>query len=187
MIGLDWANISGDRVTLKRSINRAGEETQGKNKNALRSFALTPLARWILRQQKKKMFELGIRSDIVFPNEYKDRIHHATYYKRWVAYRDRAGISKASPYELRHTFVPIVKQLPEGLLKPLVGHSKDMDTYGVYSHEIDGDMEATSGMVEQLFESVLGKSVLKNVFKGYGKAPETLTASGAYVGGEGGS
>jgi hypothetical protein len=23
-----------------------------------------------------------------------------------------------------------VKQLPEGLLKPLVGHSKDMDTYG---------------------------------------------------------
>lgn len=163
VIGLDWENISDDRVTLQRSINREGEETQGKNKNALRSFSLTPLARWILHMQKEKMFELGIRSDIVFPSEDGGRIRQATYYKRWVAYRDLTGISKASPYELRHTFVSIVKQLPEGLLKPLVGHSKDMDTYGVYSHEMAGDMEATSGMVEQLFESVLGKSVLKSV------------------------
>lgn len=163
VIGLDWVDVSGDRVNVRRSINRAGEETAGKNENALRSFVITPLARWILHLQKEKLFELGIRSDVVFPSEDGSHIHQATYYKRWVAYRDRAGISKASPYELRHTFVSIVKELPEGLLKPLVGHSKDMDTYGTYSHELAGDMEATSTMVQQLFESVLGENVLKSV------------------------
>jgi hypothetical protein len=75
-------------------------------------------------------------------------------------YRDKSGISKVSPYELCHTFVSVVKQLSKGLLKRLVGYSKDMDTYGVYSHEMAGDMEATFRMVEELFESVLGKSVL---------------------------
>lgn len=138
VIGLEWADVSGDCASVKRSVNRSGEETSGKNKNAQRSFTLTPLARWILHIQKEKMFELGIRSDIIFPNEDGEHIKQATYYKRWVAYRDGAGISKASPYELRHTFVSIAKQLPEGLLKPLVGHSKDMDTYGVYSHEVKG-------------------------------------------------
>lgn len=163
VIGLEWADVDGDRVCVKRSINRSGEETSGKNRNAQRSFSLTPLARWILHIQKEKMFEIGIRSGIVFPNENGEHIKQATYYKRWVTYRDGVGISKASPYELRHTFVSIVKQLPEGLLKPLVGHSKDMDTYGVYSHELSGDMETTSDMVQQLFASVLGDSVLKSV------------------------
>lgn len=163
VIGMDWADINNNRANVKRSINRIGEETQGKNENALRGFTLTPLAQWILHMQKIKLMALGIRSDAVFPREDGERIRQDTYYKRWVAYRNRAGIAHASPYELRHTFVSIVKQLPEGLLKPLVGHSKDMDTYGVYSHEVQGDTDATSAMVQKLFAKALGDSVLKNV------------------------
>lgn len=163
VIGLDWTDISGDHAAVRRSINYYGETTSGKNENAQRGFTLTPLARWILHKQKEKMFEMGIRSNIVFPRLDGDRVKQSDYYKNWVAYRDHAGISKATPYELRHTFVSIVKQLPEGLLKPLVGHSKSMDTYGVYSHELAGDTEATSAMVQQLFTSVLGDNVLKSV------------------------
>ncbi|MFT9076527.1 tyrosine-type recombinase/integrase [Ethanoligenens sp.] len=163
VIGMDWADINDNRANVKRSINRIGEETQGKNENALRGFTLTPLAQWILHMQKVKLMALGIRSNAVFPREDGERIRQDTYYKRWVAYRNRAGIAHASPYELRHTFVSIVKQLPEGLLKPLVGHSKDMDTYGVYSHEVQGDTDATSAMVQELFAKALGKSVLKSV------------------------
>jgi len=57
-------------------------------------------------------------------------------------------------YELRHTFVSITKSLPEGYLKQLVGHSKDMDTYGIYSHEIASDKENAAQMIQDIFDSI---------------------------------
>lgn len=67
------------------------------------------------------------------------------------------GIAGAAdtPYELRHTFVSIVKALPEGHLKQLVGHSKDMDTYGVYSHEFGNDRAAAAAMVQDIFNKII--------------------------------
>ena len=44
-------------------------------------------------------------------------------------------------YELRHTFVSVVKTLPAGEVKGLVGHSQDMDTFGVYGHTLTGEAE----------------------------------------------
>lgn len=155
VIGLKWQDIKDNKASIKRSINRLQHETRGKNENARRSFLLTPMAREILEKQREKLTALGITSDYVFPNEYGEYIPPQRYYRRWVNYRDCAGIAKASPYELRHTFVSIVKQLPEGLLKPLVGHSKDMDTYGTYSHEVEGDMEATADNIQRLFVQAL--------------------------------
>ena len=49
-----------------------------------------------------------------------------------------------TPYDLRHTFVSIAKNLPEGSLKQLVGHSVAMDTCGVYAHQIDGEEKQTA-------------------------------------------
>lgn len=154
-IGLKSSDIIGTRINIKRSINRLKKETKGKNQNAVRSFLLTPIALEILERQAKKLAELNIESDYVFPNEYGEYIPPQRYYRRWVNYRNSAGIAEATPYELRHTFVSIVKQLPEGLLKPLVGHSKDMDTYGTYSHELTGDMEETADFVQKLFSQAL--------------------------------
>ena len=56
---------------------------------------------------------------------------------------------------MRHTFVSVVKSLPEGYLKQLVGHSKGMDTYGVYSHELLGDSKKTAELVEGIFGKIL--------------------------------
>jgi hypothetical protein len=50
----------------------------------------------------------------------------------------------------------MVKSLPEGYLKELVGHSKDMDTYGVYSHAFFDDMSVTANMVQGIISGVLG-------------------------------
>ena len=61
------------------------------------------------------------------------------------------AFKKTTAYEMRHTFVSVVKSLPEGYLKQLVGHSKDMDTYGVYSHEFLGDSKKTAELVEDIF------------------------------------
>ena len=40
-------------------------------------------------------------------------------------------------------------------LKRFVRHSKDMDTYGVYSHEMDGDMTETATLVQDIFKQIL--------------------------------
>ena len=63
--------------------------------------------------------------------------------------------AKTTLYELRHTFVSITKSLPEGYLKQLVGHSKDMDTYGVYSHEISSDKDTAAKMIQDIFEGLI--------------------------------
>jgi integrase len=116
---------------------------------------MTPIAAGIIANQLRLLKELGINSPYVFPDWTGDHAKQRTYLKRWTRYRDLAGISKATPYELRHTFVSVTKTLPEGLLKPLVGHSKDMDTFGVYGHEVDGDREATANLVYKRFLDIL--------------------------------
>ena len=75
-------------------------------------------------------------------------------------------------YELRHTFVSVVKALPDRELQPIIGHSPSMDTTGVYSHEIAGEMKTISGKITNLFDHIISKekseekkSVVKSVVK----------------------
>ena len=60
---------------------------------------------------------------------------------------------KADPPQAKEARV-----LPEGYLKQLVGHSKDMDTYGVYSHRMADDMSDTALMVQEVFSNILAQS-----------------------------
>ena len=63
--------------------------------------------------------------------------------------------STYQPYELRHTFVSIAKDLSEGRVKSLVGHSKNMDTFGVYGHTVRGEMEETAELLDEIFHKVI--------------------------------
>ena len=71
------------------------------------------------------------------------------------AYCTANGLTPCSLYELRHTFVSVVKTLPAGEVKDLVGHSEDMDTFGVYAHTLAGDAENTARAVNGVFLRVL--------------------------------
>ena len=62
---------------------------------------------------------------------------------------------KISPYEMRHTFVSIAKNLSEGQIKPLIGHSRNMDTFGTYGHEINGELQQTAQEIDHLFAEIL--------------------------------
>ncbi len=155
VIGLRKTDRNDKIISINRSLNQFGEITPGKNQNAKRPFMLTAIAENILDQQEKLLRENNIDSDYIFPNEYGDFIPYQTYYKHWKRYRDYHNLSKASPYELRHTFVSVVKTLPEGLLKQVVGHSESMDTYGVYSHNIDGDMEKAAIEIQTIFSEII--------------------------------
>jgi integrase len=149
LIGLKWKDIRGDVVHLWRSINTLNEETQGKNYNSRRTFKLTPMALSILDNQKALQSNMNIETEHIFSRNDGRPIIEDRLYESWIRYRNYHNLSNSTLYELRHTFVSIVKKLPEGYLKELVGHSKDMDTYGVYSHEFADDKAIAAEMVQE--------------------------------------
>ena len=171
VFGFMKKDIKNDIVRLKRSINKQNEITQGKNDNAVRTFRLTPLAKSVLDAQFKMLEELGIDSDFVFCTEWGEHIRQKTYRSRWIKFRDYNNISDSvTPYELRHTFVSVIKSLPEGMIKSMVGHSENMDTLGTYSHELTGDMERTATEIHSIFNNLIfqkddleNKSVVQSV------------------------
>lgn len=146
LIGLRWSDIQDDMIYVSRSINIRGEETKGKNENAIRHFALTPTAKKVLEAQKSIS-----SSESVF-----DISNMQHYYKRWKKYCRANGLPELSLYEIRHTFVSIAKNLSDGQVKPLVGHSVNMDTFGIYGHELNGELQKTASDLESIFESILG-------------------------------
>ena len=54
------------------------------------------------------------------------------YLRNWNRYSAFNKISEKSPYELRHTFFSVGKDIPEELIKPIGGHSKSFDGFATY-------------------------------------------------------
>ncbi len=144
--GLRPEDIDGRRVTIRRAVNNYGETTQGKNENALRSFILSDMAK---RELDAQIAEYP-GEEYIFNMPSGEVFHH-----HWQRFCKSNGMAITSPYELRHTFVSVVKHLPAGEVKPLVGHSQSMDTFGVYGHELNGDAENVACSVNALFEQIL--------------------------------
>lgn len=149
LVGLQWGDIQGNTVHVQRAVNVRGEVTKGKNQNAVRSFVLSRMARRVLDDQR----QITGRQESVFCilTEYN-------YYWRWKVYCKANGLTVVTPYELRHTFVSVVKTLSAGEVKGLVGHSLDMDTFGVYGHALTGEAEATAEAVEETFLKILNNA-----------------------------
>lgn len=146
MIGLRWRDVKGSVIQIHRAINSRGEVTRGKNDNALRAVQLTPTAEEILAAQHL----LTGGSDSVFGINSENTFRH-----RWKRYCEVNGLSYVPPYNLRHTFVSMAKTLPEGAVKPLVGHSRQMDTYGIYAHLIEGEEKETTAALESVLQKIL--------------------------------
>ncbi len=144
--GLRPGDVHNRRVDIVRAVNDYGEETRGKNENAVRSFIMSGMAQ---REMLAQLNEYPA-TDTVF-----NLPSSQVYGKHFKRFCNDNGIQHVSPYELRHTFVSVVKRLPAGEVKPLVGHSEDMDTFGVYGHELDGEAEEVSNSVNALFEQIL--------------------------------
>lgn len=145
LIGLEWPDIDGDIVRLKRSVTVLGNVTAGKNENAKRYFVMSKMAKQELEQQRPNP-----ETSRVFGIEHEDTYRH--FWRRYCAYND---IPYITPYEMRHTFVSMMQSLPEGELKALVGHSKNMDTWGVYGHDVARFKKQTAQKIEAIFTELL--------------------------------
>lgn len=146
LMALKKSQINNRIVALRNSKNSLNEITEGKNGNARRRFALTDRALQIVEKQMEKNPD----SDFLFGEMTLSR-----YEKYWNRYRKYNGLGDTTLYELRHTFVSISKNLPEGKIKPIIGHSQNMDTFGVYGHEIAGELEDTADKISQFFDLFL--------------------------------
>jgi len=144
-LALRWSDIEGDRVTIRQSMNYRGRMTEGKNRNAQRTFYLNSVLLDILRDQKDRTWRLN--SDYIFCNHAGQCAKQTDTIHSWYRISREMG-SNTSPYSLRHTFVSLMAQtLPEASLKEWVGHSASMDTYGVYKHAVNGEGRKTSDSV----------------------------------------
>ena len=153
--GLQRQDIEGKVLHIKRSINSKNEETRGKNENAQRYIVLGKRAASVLEDQADMLKATGIISPWVFPDEYGDRSDPNRIYKQWLTYRTQHGI-KSSIHEMRHTFVSVAKaDMPETLLKRVIGHSKSMDTFGTYGHDVDGELERAANIADGIFDNLL--------------------------------
>ena len=63
------------------------------------------------------------------------------------------GISKTTPYELRHTFVSVSAEMPEGMLQKLVGHTANMDSFSTYGHVYNNMRRKTAEKSNEIWET----------------------------------
>jgi len=153
--GLKIEDTKGGMVTIRRSINWDGDVTEGKNDNAKRSFMLHSIAQEIVDNQIAKVKAAKMISPWLFPEPDGDMPSHRNAYTAWRRYIKTIGIN-ISPYCLRHTWVSLTKaSVPEALQKQIVGHSKSMDTHGVYGHAVNGEMQQAAKLTEKAMKKHL--------------------------------
>lgn len=144
-LGLKWSDYQDGVITIKRSINNHNRVTEAKNKNAHRTIVLPEIVRLIVQSQREATSDLN--SEWIFCNIYGDVGCQRNIYKKWLPLREQLG-SKCSLYGLRHTFISMMKNdIPEQMLKAIVGHSASMDTFGVYGHKVSGESEKAAEII----------------------------------------
>ena len=157
MLARKKSDVRDGYLYINSAMNRLGEITNGKNANATRRIKLTSLALQILKDQADTERRFGVTSTLLFPDTDGGYITEVKLYANWKAYQEQNGIPHISLYELRHTFVSIcADNVPEVLVKKIVGHSRSMDTQGVYGHEFGDQACAAADAVESAFQSAMG-------------------------------
>lgn len=160
MCGLRKTDLKKTYLKFTNSINIYGELTAGKNERARRKLPRTTYINTLINQQLENLKAHGLEDcQWLFPDADGEPLNPKKLYKRWKKYADQHGLT-CSPYELRHTFISVSKSaVPAELLKLVVGHSKSMDTFGVYGHEVDGELKQAGKLIEGVFDGILKNEV----------------------------
>ena len=155
--GLKWEDIKSDHIEINRAINSRGITTPGKTKNAKRRIPLSPTIRKILTEQKSCTGSLN--SEYVFCSPIGDFARQGKLRKEWnriKAQRELAG----TLYSLRHTFISLVKNaMPEQMIKGIVGHSVNMETFGTYGPYVEGAAKKAAEITELVFDEYVPNHV----------------------------
>lgn len=156
VLALKKTDIEGDYLKIRRSFNDTHQFTKGKNENAERLEYLHPLAKQIVDDQLKYITRQGIKSQWLFPRADGSIHSQGLYRTRLKDYCKEAGFTEITPYRLRHSFISIMRsRVPEDTIKAIVGHSKAMDTFGVYDAALKENVALQGGEVGQAWENLI--------------------------------
>jgi len=155
LCGLQLADIEGENITVRRGINAYGDITNGKNENARRTFKLNSVALSVIDSQRQMLDDYCLGLIWLFPQEDGRPTSEQIYYRRFKTYCKFNGIENITPYEMRHTYVSINKDMPVDLLKIQVGHSQSMQTREQYSHQRVGDSERAAELSSKALEQIV--------------------------------
>ncbi|MGI6361486.1 MAG: tyrosine-type recombinase/integrase [Bacillota bacterium] len=126
-----------------------------KTKAARRRAILSQNMMMVLKQQQAMLKSKGIISPYLFPDEYGEKLTASHLYKKWRTYREQHNI-ESNLKELRHTLISISKaDMPEELLKLVVGHTKNTDTFGIYGHEVEGELERAADIFDSIINEIM--------------------------------
>lgn len=156
--GIREEDIENGVLSIRRSINKFGEITEGKTINAQRRIGLSAISITIIEQQRRMKREAGIVSPWLFCDPDGNPINTNSLQLEWSRhYAQQLGI-KCTLHELRHTFISAVKaDLPLPLLKALVGHATDTDSIGIYGHEYGDDLQRSAQIIDRVFDNLIGQ------------------------------
>ena len=160
LIGLEWSDYDPAReiIMIGRAINDMKEESDGKSDNAKRPRSVKGLARRELDAQRTMLKEEGTESKYIFPDTDGSFFQQKHFRDLWYRYCKHNGITKITPSALRHTFVSINDEMPDGLTKQTLGHSANMDTEGVYGHRKAGDLERIAEIGDASIQRILDEN-----------------------------
>lgn len=160
LTGLQWEDITDGAIIINRSINKYGETTDGKTENAQRAVPLPPSAKEIIEEQREMLKRKGVVSPYIFPDETGVHADPADVSNSWRRYLKAHKLDESvTLHNLRRTMISMHKidDMPLELLKQVVGHSATMDTFGVYGRQMDGEIKAAAGYMENAIQGVLKK------------------------------
>ena len=152
VLGLKWSDIHGDVIQISRAVNTSGIITTGKNANARRTIPMTTFSSQILEAQKQA--SRGLKSEWIFCSSIGEMGCQSTMGHHYDQLSEERGLC-GSLYSMRHTFVSMLKNtMPEQMVKSIVGHSVSIDTFGVYGHEVDGELKQAAEIMDLTFTKI---------------------------------
>lgn len=156
--GLKWSDIHDNILHIQRSVNNLGEVTTGKTKAANRLIYLFPIAQEELEKQRTELKNLGVISPWVFPSPYTGRPDYDGLHRQWTIFCRSNGIENVTLHELRHTNISLAMgRISADLLRPVVGHTANMDTFGVYGHSTEDGLKEVAEKMQEIFSAVLNR------------------------------
>lgn len=151
-LGIQIGDIEQDCVRIRRAVNSRNYITDGKNKNARRTVPIGATARAILNEIIERNEKLNLHTEWVFCSVDGSHGNQCTMRNQWTRLKLERNLP-GTLYSFRHTFVSMMKdQLSESAIKEYIGHSESMDTYGTYSHEVDGEHKKTAEIIDLTFK-----------------------------------
>lgn len=153
--GLMEKDFDGRNYVMQRSYNEYKEFTDGKTANAQRPGYASDTMMEILEKQRNLKKRCGIISPYLFPNKNNDVMNPKNLTTAWAAFRNEIGTNNTL-HEMRHSFTSYLKgKVSDTVMKTVLGHSPKMDTFGIYGHLVEGELEGFANVIDDTFSEII--------------------------------